>query len=193
MSNPTRLASVLLLLTLFSGFPGAKEGLGQQSYPSNFSKDISESGAVRDALTWLESNFESQVEEWVRITEISAKSGFEGERAAFLKEELEQEGVEVAIDAAGNLVAKLEGSGGGPTVVFGAHMENFRDIAEILTESGGGFQISDENKLFEHLRVWLTEPATCREQGEKAQAAIQPHQGAVARNLEVIRSLLETG
>jgi 3-deoxy-D-manno-octulosonic-acid transferase len=72
-------------------------------------------------------------------------------------------------------------------------MENFRDIAAILTESGGGFQISDENKLFEQLRAWLTEPATCREQGEKAQAAIQPHQGAVGRNLEVIRSLLETG
>jgi len=133
MSNPTRLASVLLLLTLFSGFPGAKEGLGQQSYPSNFSKDISESGAVRDALTWLESNFESQVEEWVRITEISAKSGFEGERAAFLKEELEQEGVEVAIDAAGNLVAKLEGSGGGPTVVFGAHMDTVHPMDTDVT------------------------------------------------------------
>jgi 3-deoxy-D-manno-octulosonic-acid transferase len=72
-------------------------------------------------------------------------------------------------------------------------MENFRDIADILTESGGGFQISDENKLFEQLRAWLAEPAAAKEQVQKAQRAFQLHQGAVARNLEVIRSLLETG
>jgi 3-deoxy-D-manno-octulosonic-acid transferase len=58
-------------------------------------------------------------------------------------------------------------------------MENFRDIADILTESGGGFQISDENKLFEHLRTWLTEPAATKEQVQKAQRALQPHQGAM--------------
>jgi 3-deoxy-D-manno-octulosonic-acid transferase len=69
-------------------------------------------------------------------------------------------------------------------------MENFRDIAAILTESGGGFQISDENKLFEQLRVWLTEPAAAKEQGQKVQRALQVHQGAVARNLVIIKSLL---
>ena len=69
-------------------------------------------------------------------------------------------------------------------------MENFRDIAAILTESGGGFHISDENKLFERLRTWLTEPAATKEQVQQAQRALQPHQGAVARNLAIIKSLL---
>ncbi len=87
----------------------------------------------------------------------------------------------------------LEAVQRGLPVVFGPHMENFRDIAAILTESGGGFQISDENKLFGQLRAWLTEPAATKEQVQKAQRALQPHQGAVARNLEVIRSILETG
>jgi len=72
-------------------------------------------------------------------------------------------------------------------------MENFRDIASILTESGGGFQVEDENELLEQLREWLTEPAAAKEQGQKAQRALQLHQGSVARNLEVIRSILETG
>jgi 3-deoxy-D-manno-octulosonic-acid transferase len=71
-------------------------------------------------------------------------------------------------------------------------MENFRDIAAILIESGGGFQIADESELFELVRNWLAAPAMCREQGEKAQTAMQPHQGAVGRNLKLIRSLLET-
>jgi 3-deoxy-D-manno-octulosonic-acid transferase len=84
----------------------------------------------------------------------------------------------------------LEAVQRGLPVVFGPHMENFRDIASILTESGGGFQISDENKLFGQLRAWLTEPAATKEQVQKAQRALQPHQGAVARNLAIIKSLL---
>jgi 3-deoxy-D-manno-octulosonic-acid transferase len=72
-------------------------------------------------------------------------------------------------------------------------MENFRDIAAILTESGGGFQIADEDELFQLVLVWLTEPAVAKEQGQKAQQALQLHQGAVGRNLEVIRSILGTG
>ena len=87
----------------------------------------------------------------------------------------------------------LEAAQRGLPVAFGPHMENFREITAVLTDQGGGFQIADEGELFELLRSWLAAPAMCREQGEKAQAAIQPHQGAVGRNLEVILSLLETG
>ena len=81
----------------------------------------------------------------------------------------------------------------GLPAVFGPHMENFRDIAAILAESGGGFQVEDENELLALLRAWLTKPAAAREQGQKGQRALQLHQGSVARNLEVIRSILENG
>ena len=87
----------------------------------------------------------------------------------------------------------LEAVQRGLRVVFGPHMENFREIAAILIESGGGLQISDEKELFEHLRGWLAEPVTSKKQGQKAQRTLQLHQGSVARNLEVIRSILETG
>ena len=98
----------------------------------------------------------------------------------------------------GSLVAlgghnPLEAVQCGLPVVFGPHMENFRDIASILTESGGGFQVEDENELLAQLRAWLTEPVAAKAQGQKAQRALQLHQGSVARNLEVIRSILGAG
>jgi len=78
-------------------------------------------------------------------------------------------------------------------VVFGPHMENFKEIVAILTESGGGFQISTEAELYGQIKSWLVDPAKCKEQGKRAQGAFGLHRGAVARNLEIIRSLLETG
>jgi 3-deoxy-D-manno-octulosonic-acid transferase len=87
----------------------------------------------------------------------------------------------------------LEAAQRGLPIVFGPHMENFKEIAAILTESGGCFQITTETELFELIKGWLVAPAKCREQGQKAQGALETHRGAVARNLEIIRSLLETG
>jgi 3-deoxy-D-manno-octulosonic-acid transferase len=87
----------------------------------------------------------------------------------------------------------VEAAQRGLPVVFGPHMENFKEVCTILTESGGGFQISTEAELFELIKGWLVAPAKCREQGQKAQGAVEAHRGAVARNLEIILSLLETG
>jgi acetylornithine deacetylase/succinyl-diaminopimelate desuccinylase-like protein len=83
----------------------------------------------------LESNFEAQVEEWIHITQIPGKSGFEEARAAYLEEQLEREGVEVGIDAAGNVVARIPGMGDGPTVVFGAHMDTVHPMDTDVTVS----------------------------------------------------------
>ena len=96
----------------------------------------------------------------------------------------------------GSLVAlgghnPLEAAQRGLPVVFGPHMENFKEIAAMLAESGSGFQISTKAELYEQIRAWLVDPEKCEEEGKKAQAAMQPHQGAVSRNLEIIRRLLE--
>jgi 3-deoxy-D-manno-octulosonic-acid transferase len=87
----------------------------------------------------------------------------------------------------------LEAAQRGLPVVFGPHMENFKEIVAILTESGGGFQISTEAELYGQIKSWLVAPTKSREQGRRAQRALEAHQGAVARNLEIIRSVLETG
>jgi len=85
----------------------------------------------------------------------------------------------------------LEAAQRGLPVVFGPHMQNFKEIAAILRESGGGFQVSTEAELYEQIRSWLVDPAKCRQEGTKAQGALEPHQGAVARNIEIIRDVLE--
>jgi len=85
----------------------------------------------------------------------------------------------------------LEPAQRGLPVVFGPHMENFKEIVAILTESGGGFQISTEAELYGQIKSWLVAPTKCREQGKRAQGAFKIHRGAVARNLQVIRKLLE--
>jgi 3-deoxy-D-manno-octulosonic-acid transferase len=85
----------------------------------------------------------------------------------------------------------LEAAQRGIPVVFGPHMENFKEIAAVLTASGGGFQISTEAELYGQIKGWLVAPAKCREHGIKAQGALEAHRGAVARNLEIIGKLLE--
>jgi 3-deoxy-D-manno-octulosonic-acid transferase len=85
----------------------------------------------------------------------------------------------------------LEAAQRGLPVVFGPYMQNFREISKILTESGGGFQVADEKGLYLRIKEWLESPEAAREHGEKARAALFTHQGAVVRNMEVIRNLLE--
>ena len=62
--------------------------------------------------------------------------------------------------------------------------------SRILKESGGGFQVANEAELFERIDSWVSTPEIRRELGAKAQAALLPHQGAVGRNVEVIKDLL---
>jgi 3-deoxy-D-manno-octulosonic-acid transferase len=85
----------------------------------------------------------------------------------------------------------LEAAQRGLPVIFGPHMENFREICTILVEGGGGFQISTEAELFEQIKDWLVAPTKCKEQGKRAQGTLEAHRGAVARSIEVIRKLLE--
>jgi acetylornithine deacetylase/succinyl-diaminopimelate desuccinylase-like protein len=129
-------ALTLLLLVLVRPGPPAA---AQESHPSNFEPAVVEAEAVQNALRFLESNFDGQVEEWIRITEIPAKSGHEEARARYLMEALQEEGVEVEVDEAGNLVARLPGTGEGPTVVFGAHMDTVHPMdTDVTVRREGG-------------------------------------------------------
>lgn len=78
---------------------------------------------MQRALAWIDAHFDEQVTEWIRITEIPAPSGQEGARAAYVKAEFEKAGLPASIDASGNMMARRKGTGGGPTVVFAAHMD----------------------------------------------------------------------
>ena len=51
------------------------------------------------------------------------KSGHEQQRAAYVRAEMEKSGLNVTSDSIGNVTGVRKGTGGGPTIVFAAHMD----------------------------------------------------------------------
>jgi N-acyl-D-amino-acid deacylase len=111
----------------------------RQHAADRFSPAVAEDPRVAEALAWLERNFDRQVEEWITITEIPAPSTLEAERAAYVKAQLEAEGlVDVRIDAIGNVVARRPGVGGGPTIVVAPHLDTVHPIDTDVTVRRSG-------------------------------------------------------
>src|SRR5690606_36115966 len=104
-----------------------------QQYPTRFDDTLVRQPAVRDALAWIESGFEDQVAEWIRITEIPGTSRHEQERGAYVKAQFEAEGLIVSVDSMGNVIARRPGTGGGDTVVFAAHMDTVHPLDTDVT------------------------------------------------------------
>jgi acetylornithine deacetylase/succinyl-diaminopimelate desuccinylase-like protein len=98
-------------------------GQGLQKYPTKFSPALAERPDVKQALSFVDERFDRQVAEWIAVTEIPAQSTKEEKRAVYVKAELEKLGLTVTVDALGNVTARRRGTGGGPTIVFAAHMD----------------------------------------------------------------------
>ena len=76
------------------------------------------------AFAAVDQDRDNILREWRAITEINAPSGHERERAAYIERLLRAYKLtNIHYDAAGNLVALRKGTGGGPTVVFDAHLD----------------------------------------------------------------------
>jgi tripeptide aminopeptidase len=76
------------------------------------------------ALAYIDKTRDQIMREWIAITEINAPSGQERQRAAYLEKLLKKLKLkEIHYDGAGNLIAVRKGTGGGPAVVFDAHMD----------------------------------------------------------------------
>jgi acetylornithine deacetylase/succinyl-diaminopimelate desuccinylase-like protein len=90
-------------------------------------------------MAHLEREFPKQVEEWIRLTEIPAKSGLEQQRGAYVKAVFEKEGLsDIRVDSIGNVTGVRKGTGGGPTIVIAAHMDVVfaNDISRKVRRSG---------------------------------------------------------
>ena len=114
-----RLATVVLSALLLAGWGAAAQGI----YPTKFSRALTERTDVRAALAYVDDNFDRQVAEWIRITEIPAPSGREAQRAAYVRQEFERIGLSASIDGIGNVVAHRRGAGSGPALAFAAHLD----------------------------------------------------------------------
>ena len=111
-------ASIFLVL--------AQTAAAQQ--PTKWNPRIAQRPEVRQALQWLEANYPTQVEEWIRITEIPGTSKHEQKRGEYIRAEMEKEGLAVTVDSIGNVIGVRKGTGNGETVVFAGHMDTVHPL-----------------------------------------------------------------
>ncbi len=82
----------------------------------------------------------------------------------------------------------LEPAGQGKPVLYGPHMDNFRDSVQVL-EGRGGIQVRDAEELFQRLRELLADSEKRGRLGEAARATVSEISGASRRNVEQMAKL----
>lgn len=95
----------------------------QERFPSAWDPALLNRPDVRAALTHLEQGMPRQLDEWIRIAQMPGQPGFEQQRGAYVKAEMEKAGLRVSVDSIGNVTGVRAGTGGGPTIVFAAHLD----------------------------------------------------------------------
>ncbi|MGQ0540114.1 MAG: M20/M25/M40 family metallo-hydrolase [Gemmatimonadaceae bacterium] len=108
-----------LLIAVYPAFVAAQTG----RRTSLWSPEVARQSAVAQALAQLERDFPRQVDEWIRIAEMQGKSEHEQERGRYVHAAMQREGLAVSVDSIGNVIGVRKGTGGGPTVVFAAHID----------------------------------------------------------------------
>jgi 3-deoxy-D-manno-octulosonic-acid transferase len=76
-------------------------------------------------------------------------------------------------------------------VVFGPHMNNFREISRLLLKVGGGVQVADAEELYRTLDQLVADPELRQRMGEGGYALLQRNVGATRRTVTVIRRTME--
>src|SRR5574341_1069856 len=75
-------------------------------------------------------------------------------------------------------------------VLFGPHTDNCAEIADLLSQGGGGVRVTDAETLAQQVIRVLNNPEDCTHMGQLAQQVIRQNQGAMLRTLEAIETLL---
>jgi acetylornithine deacetylase/succinyl-diaminopimelate desuccinylase-like protein len=89
-----------------------------------FQTSLVERPDVRKAMQSVDDRASGIVDEWIRLVEIPSPSGKEQARARYIRAEMEKLGLsEIRTDDMSNVSGVRKGTGGGPTVVFAAHMD----------------------------------------------------------------------
>jgi 3-deoxy-D-manno-octulosonic-acid transferase len=73
-------------------------------------------------------------------------------------------------------------------VVFGMHMQNFREEAEILKKYEGAVEVKDRDGLLEVFRKMLSDKEYSDKTGGNAHKAVESQKGAVDRAVKIIES-----
>jgi 3-deoxy-D-manno-octulosonic-acid transferase len=86
----------------------------------------------------------------------------------------------------------LEPAAAGRPVLFGPHMQNFRDSVKMLV-GRGGIQVPDGPRLQQTMEALLAAPDEMAKLGRLAREVVDGVQGASRANAEAIAGLLAQG
>src|SRR5438128_271646 len=75
-------------------------------------------------------------------------------------------------------------------IVFGSHMQNFKEIAEAFLSHDAAIQVSSVHALEDALLALLTDPVRRARLGAAARALVESNRGAKDKSLAVIGQLL---
>ena len=75
-------------------------------------------------------------------------------------------------------------------VLFGPHMNDFREISEMLLESGGAVRVGNAESFCETALGFLSDEKKARDAGERALKTFESNKGALGRTLDVIERLM---
>jgi 3-deoxy-D-manno-octulosonic-acid transferase len=79
----------------------------------------------------------------------------------------------------------------GVPVLFGQHVENFKEEAKILVESGGGIQVKNQEELQLSLTSLLSDDQLRKRLGQRAREAIERKTGVAKKTTDLIFSALK--
>jgi len=80
----------------------------------------------------------------------------------------------------------------GKPIIFGPHMNNFRDVASLFLQAGGALQVADADALAEAALRLLDHPEGARRMGENARGVVNQQAGAALRILNQMEEWLGT-
>jgi len=103
--------------------------------PTEQVKSLMARPSVMAAFAHVEKDRERILREWAQLTEVNAPSGKERPRAMLIEKLLRESRLaQIRFDRTGNLIAVRKGTGGGPVVVFDAHLDTvFQEGLQIKT------------------------------------------------------------
>jgi len=78
----------------------------------------------------------------------------------------------------------------GKPIVFGAHMQNFREIADAFLANSAALQVHSDRELEEALLTLVSDPVRRARLGAAARALVEANRGAKTKTLAVIADLL---
>jgi 3-deoxy-D-manno-octulosonic-acid transferase len=150
-------------------------------------------------------------ERFAEVERLARDAGFVTARRSELPIDAEPRADVVVLDTLGELAqlyqvgtavfvgGSLEDHGGhnilepaifGKPIVFGPHMQNFKEIADAFLINDAAIQVQTERELNATLLALVTDPVRRARLGAAARALVEANRGAKAKTLQVIAELL---